>query len=503
MLGRKKGFSAKRSHSTSRRMNDSMVGTHVARNREGRPQGMNASSVSFSNARKGRRAARGEVEALIPQTGTRESDAAYAQRVNSARYAQERQRRSRMRRALAGAFVLVLVLGVAAAVGVAAFFGAVGSNMALRDSDAAKALTAPASASSPYYVLVSADLGSVSVPLDREGPDMLALVRIDTAQRLVTVVAIPSELQVVLTDGKYHQLREAQASGDAALIGAVSSFADVEVAHYVKLDDKGISGLVDALGGIEVEVAQEVDDPNAGDTYLPAGTRTLDGAAALTYLRATNLAEGVNDQLSNQATFLAALIARMLAPEGTLSFAAQLDAIDHCFQTDFSSNSIVELCERLKGLSASDVRTVTVPGYLNAIGDSVANTTPYFIASSAEWKAVMAQVEAGERPSFAAPDETTDVGSFTVAILNGTSITGAAANTAAVLTGLGFDVASTGNADQAVYEETLIVYDGSHEPDANAVASALGMGRTVEGLGYYDYDADVLVILGGDYKPVS
>ena len=99
-------------------------------------------------------------------------------------------------------------------------------------------------------------------------------------------------------------------------MSAVADFAGVNVAHYVKTDAESIVRLVDALGGVEVNVAEEVDDPNAGDAYLPAGTQTLDGAQALTFLRASNFSNGLEVQAANQRELLTALSLRLLGEGG-------------------------------------------------------------------------------------------------------------------------------------------------------------------------------------------
>ena len=100
--------------------------------------------------------------------------------------------------------------------------------------------------------------------------------------------------------------------------------------------------------------------------------------------------------------------------------------------------------------------------------------------------------------------ETVDPGSFTIEIRNGANITGAATTTANALTSKGFKIEGTGNADQQVYEQTLVIYDNDKGAEqAQTVIDALGVGRAVKGRGYYDYDTDVLLILGGDYKPTS
>ena len=211
---------------------------------------------------------------------------------------------------MAAVIAVAVVAVVAGGVGLATFFGSVDGKMGLGDSDAKAALTAPKEGA--WYALLAADLGAATATQEQEGPDALVLARVDASSRAVALVSIPANLQVTLKDGKVHPLREAAAQGDAALVSAVAGFAGVDIAHYAKADAAGIASLVDHLGGVEVDVTQEVDDPAAGDTYLAPGVQTLDGNAAVTFLRARNFANGIDDQAQNQRAFLASLAARML-----------------------------------------------------------------------------------------------------------------------------------------------------------------------------------------------
>ena len=73
-----------------------------------------------------------------------------------------------------------------------------------------------------------------------------------------------------------------------------------------------------------------------------------------------------------------------------------------------------------------------------------------------------------------------------------------------ILAADGFNVAGTGNADSSEFPETLVVYDGEeHKEQAEEVVRALGTGRAIVGAGYYEYETDVLVIIGRDWKPVA
>ena len=498
MFKRKKGITAVQSKLTSHRMRSAQLGTHVQR----RPQSsrhMNADAVGFSSARKKKRAARGVVDTLLPSTSSRESSSEYARRVGRREFTQEVQRKALIRRIAVIVIALVVVLAVAVGVGVATFFGTLDSKMGLGDSDAKTALTAPKDGG-VWYALLTADLGAATATLDEAGPDAFILARVDEGSHAATLVSIPANLQVTLKDGKVHPLREAAAQGDASLISAVAGFAGVNIAHYVKADETGIAALVDALGGVEVNVEQEVDDPTAGATYIPAGTQTLDGAASVTFLRAKNFSNGIEDQAKNQRAFFASFAQRMIDEGGTLAFASFLDSMAGTFRTDLASKDVLSLAGALRGIDASSVQGAMVPGY-----ETTRNEVKCFVSSGSAWTSMMELVGAGQPPvSDDKAGVQVDRGSFKVEVRNGAGITGGASQVGELLTAEGFNVAGTGNADSAAFPETLVIYDGAeHQAQAEEVAAALGSGRVIVGSGYYTYETDVLVIIGQDWKPVA
>lgn len=492
---RKKGITASRSKSTSRRLRTATIGTHAAGGRPSRR--MNGDSVSFSSARKQRRATRGYVDTIIPETASRESGSQYAKRVSRREFAQEIQRRARIRRIVIALACCVVVVGVAVGVGVATFFGSLDAKLALKDSDAASALSAPADAGA-FYAVVAADLDAAGSPGALEGPDAIALVRVDTQAKTATIVSVPANAQTTLKDGKTHRLREAASAGDAALVGAVANLTGARVSHYVKIDAAGIVGLVDALGGVEVDVPEEVDDPTAGDVYLRPGAQTLDGQAALTFLRAGNFSDGLKAQAANQRTFLGALSLRLL-DEGSFGFLGLLDAAGGAFQTDMGAADALSLADALRGMGADAVFGALLPGY-----ELERDETTYYAVGAEDRDAMMELVAAGEDPAAHEAVAQVDPAGFSITVRNGSGVTGGASQIADVLTGKGFNVAETGNTDAFAYRETLVVYkDEAFLPAAQTVVAALSAGRVVNGGDFYTFDTDVLVVLGEDWKPAA
>lgn len=447
-------YSARKAHQTSRRVRESTVGSHVSR-----------------EAREVRR--RDEaVEAI--------------------------RRRAQVRRAVAGIVGVAIVVAAGLIAAFLAFRGTVDSSMALRDSDAQSALVA-AEAEAPYYMLVSVELGAVAEPLRNEGPDVLMLARIDNANGSLALIGIPSDLQVS-SDGRSTTVAALAQQGDAKLIGAIAQFTKLDISHYLKIDEDGLVGIVDGLGGIPITLDQVIDDPQAGDVYLPAGDVTLNGATALQYLRSQNVKLGRQDQMSHQLQFATAVLTRLFAG----NYSANIDAIDQFLQTDLVLADLEAIGAWLPSKQPTDIVVTSLPGYVSAATTVNANDSRY-IGSYEEFAQLIEMLDQGQKP----PSDTTDgivaaePSTVTVDIQNGTTITGAASTTADQLKAAGFKIGEVGNAEQQVYTETLVIYKDDHIDQAKAVIEALGVGRAVNAGVYYEFTGNVLVIIGSDFSPIS
>lgn len=500
MFGKKKGFSASQSRHTSRKMISHTIGTHVARGGTPRhSRGMNASSVGFSNDRKKRRAARGIVDHVTPQTASGENGRAYSRRVNKRGYIQDVQRKSGMRRAAVGVVSVLIVIAVAIGVGMTVFSATSNSKLSLQNSNASSALVS-AKDGSPYYVLAAANLGSPKATASASD-EAYILARVDASSRTLTLVAIPGNLAVGLSDGKTHPLYDAYGiGGDEALVRAVSSFAGVSISHLVKTDEKGIRALVELAGGVGVTLPEAVDDPYAGSIYIESGEQVLDADSSLVALRASNYAKGEETQASVRIAFTRALAQRLLEAGG-LDFASELDAIAGSVQTDLSSSQVTDLANAFRPLGEATVYAASVPG-----SESEQDGVKLFQASSSQWKTVMESVEVGKDPSASEEEETvSDPTGIKVEIRNGGGVTGVGAKMGELLGQAGFTIGTIGNVtDAGVYNETLVVYrDEAYKAAANTIVKTIDGGRVINGGDYYTFDANVLVVIGKDWQPLQ
>ncbi|MDR2716046.1 MAG: LCP family protein [Coriobacteriaceae bacterium] len=494
-------------------MNNVTVGTHVPgrpledgiRSGGEPPEGVSAASGvtpmpqdMFSSARRTERARKGVVDHLTPETESGETSSEAERRTNRPTFAQTQQRRIRIRGIAIAVAALALVAAVAAGAGAFAYAGSVSDKMSLGDSNAREALVA-AAAGEPAYLLFAAEFFEPG--RDYNGPSLLMLMRVDKDAGQITLLSIPANLQVFLSDGAYHRLSEAQVvGGDAELIAAVSEFVEVPIAHFVKTDREGFVALVDSLGGLSVDVTDEVDDPQAGAIYIPAGLRTLSGEEALILSRATNFLSGDTVRSKNQSRVAVALGQRLLE-KSWLELAVALDGIAENISTDLGAVDFMTLVKAFPGTSPESVYTGQVPGYFET---STFSGIRYFIPGVTAWAQVQEAFVAGEPPGTAETDLTgIDPASFSILIRNGAGVTGSARQMADVLEAQGYRIEDIGNADVYVYKETLVVYHSKDfAPAAEAVVHSLGMGRAIASNGFYAFDTDILVVLGEDWKPI-
>lgn len=448
----------------------------------------------------------GEIGYVRPQTASGESLSDHAKRQQ--RKARAMRPRSETGRRV-GLLVAVVVLVVALAAGVAAcvFHNSVNSRMALDDSALGDALVSPSDADAPFYVLVAGNTYDPSRKIIRadvssdSDPDILMLVRLDAASKAATVISIPSNLVCTLSDGSSGFIsHEMSIGGNAALVARVAEFAGVDIGHFVTMDAEGFSALVDAVGGISLTLSEEVDDPDAGSIYLPAGEQTLNGSQALVLARAKNYAGSYQTRAENQMAEVAALASKLAGSDAFGSKQEAVDAIAGCFKTDLSSGELISLLEGFSGMSADEVKLARVPGSTSQQGDTLA-----FNNSNTAWTAMMEKVDSGGDPNEKSEAVlSVDPSKYSVTVLNGAGIDGAASDAASALEAAGYQVKDTGNTNQFAYKETLIVYkDADDEPAAEAIAEALGVGRAVDAGIYYSFKTDLEVIVGQDWKPVS
>ncbi|MER6302861.1 LCP family protein [Kitasatospora sp. NPDC001539] len=209
--------------------------------------------------------------------------------------------------------------------------------------------------------------------------DTTILLHVAADRKHATAVSVPRDVMVTVpacekADGSRSKPAVMQFNwafelgGPACSIRTVEQLSGIRIDHYLILDFHGFKTMVDAIGGVEVCVAQPIHDKDA-KLDLPAGRQVLHGEQALGYVRAReSLGDGSDTQrMGRQQQFLASLIHKVQS-QGVLLNPAKLwpvlDAATSSIQADAGLSSLgalYDLTQDLRGIPSPDVAFLTAP----------------------------------------------------------------------------------------------------------------------------------------------
>jgi len=207
--------------------------------------------------------------------------------------------------------------------------------------------------------------------------DTMLLIHISKKRDKAAIISIPRDSYALIPEhsnsqGKvipatYSKINSAYSWGGAPLlIETLESMSNLRIDHYVELNFVGFVRMVDALGGVEICTKKDINDPKSHLT-LPAGTHVLDGVDSLKFVR-TRVFDGLGDlgRMKRQQEFASAMLRKATSAGVLLNPVKMVDFINSALDSvvtdeDLSQGDLLTLGKQLRNLSASNVRTLTIP----------------------------------------------------------------------------------------------------------------------------------------------
>ena len=302
--------------------------------------------------------------------------------------------------------VLVMLIALACVLGLAGGAAALylnSLNQALSFDDkeeesqlrAALAAPTPEAKEKPFYMLL---LGSDA----REGDeasrsDVMILLRVDPEKGQLTMVSIPRDTMVDLPGYGRSKINAAYAYGGASgAVEAVKKFTGVPISHYAEIHFQELEQLVDALGGVWVNVPVTNDQTGSSNSgmRLDAGEQLLNGEQALAFARERyGYERGDFQRADNQKILLQAIIKKVLSLS-PIDLPGTIQQLASCVTTDYSVTDIIALAQKFQGAGSIAFYSATVPSSTMTL-DSVS----YVVTDQAAWTDMMQRVNAGADPN--------------------------------------------------------------------------------------------------------
>lgn len=224
--------------------------------------------------------------------------------------------------------------------------------------------------------------------------DTMMLVSFNPQTDQVSVLSVPRDLYVVIPGRGRDRINTAfvygaqgnnPAGGAELAMRTVAYNLGISVDHYVMIDFSAFIRAVDAIGGIDVQVPYDINDPTFPDMnygydplYIPAGEHHFDGLTALKYAR-TRHQDNDFYRARRQQQVLLAVRSKVLGlgPAEMLRQAPFLyQQLEEGIRTDLSLEQIIGLANALKDVPEDNIRSAVldteyVVGYRTEGGASV------------------------------------------------------------------------------------------------------------------------------------
>jgi LCP family protein required for cell wall assembly len=146
--------------------------------------------------------------------------------------------------------------------------------------------------------------------------DALMVISVSADKSRITMMSLPRDtVDIPMPDGSiyHHKVNSiAQHLGMEALRGAMAKLLGVPIDRYIRVDMDDFTRIVDAVGGIDVQVKTRLFDPHVHLNLFPGPTH-LNGAQALSFSRSRN-ADSDYARAARQQQVILALVRKWLAP---------------------------------------------------------------------------------------------------------------------------------------------------------------------------------------------
>ncbi|GAA0084250.1 LCP family protein [Clostridium sp. CTA-7] len=371
---------------------------------------------------------------------------------------------------------------------------------------------APASSKDPVNILIlGMDIGDADNQGNKAGrrSDTIMVLNYNPNTKKVHIVSIPRdiliEVDAKLDSGEYRRYWKINTAyvlgGEEEVKSHVENLLGINLNYIVEVDYNAFRSIVDALGGIEMNIQQDMfyddDEQNLHINFKAGETVQLDGKKAEEFFRwrknndGSGGEEGDLGRINNQQQFISKVIDKALSPSIIFKAPKILKAISENVETNIPAKNLVSLGMKIIRLKPEDIIMKTLQGEAEYIyGES------FLIADKNLNRELIDALNA--ESSSSAPNITSiEKNKLKVLVLNGTKIDGLASTAKEHLLSLGYTNIEVGNTEESI-DKSIIQTNNKDLKDLLKSDIDIEKFEKISKAEHKQYD--VVILLGKDYN---
>ena len=198
--------------------------------------------------------------------------------------------------------------------------------------------------------------------------DTMMVAALDKDKKSAALLSVPRDTRVDIEGNGFEKINHAYAYGGHKLSQkSVEKLLGNPIDHYIIIDTKAFSRIIDALDGIDINVEKRMyyEDPwddNGGlviDLY--PGQQHLNGDKAIQYVRYRD-GEGDIGRIGRQQKFMKAVLEKVVSPSVLPRLPKLVEEIRSAVQTDMSLGELLDFAGMMKDVHDKGLTAQMVPG---------------------------------------------------------------------------------------------------------------------------------------------
>ena len=179
--------------------------------------------------------------------------------------------------------------------------------------------------------------------------DTLILITFNPKTLNATMLSIPRDSYVPIAcwaNKAENKITHAAGYGNDCMINTIQNYFGIKIDYYAKINFKGLVKLVNAVGGVEVDVPSRLctdDSSRYAQICIEPGRQVLNGEQALVFARnRKQLVNGDFGRAEHQQEIIMALINKMKTITKVSQFTTILDTVSNSLDTNLTTKQILE-----------------------------------------------------------------------------------------------------------------------------------------------------------------
>ena len=198
--------------------------------------------------------------------------------------------------------------------------------------------------------------------------DTLMIATLDPEKNQAAILSVPRDTRVKISGHGFDKINAAYAYGGRQLTQkTIENLLNTHIDHYIKINIHGFTKIIDALGGIDIDVEKRMyyEDPwdDDGGLYidLQPGMQHMDGKTAITYVRYRD-EEGDIGRIKRQQNFMKAVMDKLVSPTIIPKLPSIVSAVSDSVETDMSVSEILSFIGTLQEAKNNGLKSDMIPG---------------------------------------------------------------------------------------------------------------------------------------------